>query len=514
MNQVSEDTTSIHQGNQFKKIIKHGSWYLGASLLTKATGLLLLPVYTRYLSPADYGLQSSLQSIQQLLPIFISLYVDSAFGRYYFLEKEVSPQKVKELYSTHFWFICLWGGSVVATGLVIAPYTFQPLLELTFLPYMPLTMIPALFIQLGALGRIFLRSNLKSKEYFLLESIVFLCSTSVILILLIPYEMGIQAKLYGMACGTFLSLGYFIFISRKYSLLGFHFKWSLLKRSLLYSLPLIPNIAAGWIAGFSDRLILSYYGKISEIGLYAVSAQLALVLYMINDAMMQVQGPISMSALTEDREVGKQQISKFLSVYVWTILLFYLVLTFFSKEILYVFTDERFHSAYRLVAILAFLYVMSGVYRIFTTIISFHEKTWIISSGAIFSAIVNMALNFSLIPYFGQWAAAWATFLSTMAYTIWIVSWAQKIYPVPINFRFVFSALFIVAVLTIIQQVVDYYNLIGILGAFILKSFLICFFILGVFVFPSHAMIRSNLSKLIRRFLVFSSQIFIKQSKL
>ena len=449
----------IHQGNQFKKIFSHGSWYLAASIFTKATSLILLPIYTRYLSPADYGIQSSLHSIQQLFPLFVSLYVDAAFARYYFLEKTISPRRVKELYSTHFWFIYIWGGGVVVTGLLVAPYTFQSLLDLPFYPYMMLTVIPPLISQLALLGNIFLRSNLKAKEISILNFLVFLCSTAIILILLVPYEMGIQARLYGMAFAAILNLGYFLWVSVRSSLLGFCFDWTVLKRSLVYSIPLIPNIAAGWITGLSDRLILAYYGRISEVGLYAVSAQLALIVYMINDAMTQVQGPISMSALTSNREAGKKQISEFLSFYIWIILLFYLGVTFFSKEVLYLLVDEKFHSAYRLVAILAYLYVMSGVYRIFTNVISFHEKTWVISTGAILSAMVNLALNFILIPHFGQLAAAWASFFSVFFYSLWIVCWAQKYDPIPINYRLIIWSFCLASILLLIQQSVELFHL-------------------------------------------------------
>ena len=263
-----ENTDAIHHGSQFKKIFKHGSWYFVASILTKATGLLLLPAYTRYLSLEDYGIQNSLNTVTLLIPIFISLYLDSSFGRYYFLEKTVSAQRVKVLYSTHFWFICMWGSGVVLVALLISPYTLEPLLNIPFLPYIPLTIAPALFGQLGILGSVLFRANLKAKEISILNYVVFLSSTATILILLIPFNMGIQAKFYGAAVGVLINFIYFFDISVKHSLLGFHFDWQMLKRSLSYSIPLIPNIAGGWISGLSDRLILAYYGAIAQVGLY------------------------------------------------------------------------------------------------------------------------------------------------------------------------------------------------------------------------------------------------------
>jgi len=475
----------IHHGNQFKKIFIHGSWYFIGSFLTKATGFFLLPVYTKYLSPADYGVLNSLNSIANLLPIFISLYLDSAFGRYYFLEKKSSEQRVRLLYSTLFWFICVWGAVVVIVAMLISPFTFQPLLSVPFLPYIPLIMIPSLFGQLSLLGSVFLRNNLKAKEINILNFVVFLCSTSITILLLIVFKMGIRANLYGAAIGSLVSFSFFLFISIKYSLLNFSFNLEIIRTSLVFSIPLIPNIAAGWIGGLSDRLILAYYGKIEQVGLYSISAQIALILYMINDALTQVQGPIALSALTDNREEGKKQISEFLSVFIWMILFFYLLLTFFSKEILYFMTDVRYHSAYQLVPVLAFIYVLSGIYRVFTSILSFHGKMWVISSAAILSALVSMMLNFLLIPYWGQWAAAWAFLLSIFCYTAWIYYWSQKVDPIPVNYRLIVTNLSVAVVLFAAEKGVEMNQYFRFWTEFYFKILLCGIYILVMFFLPS-----------------------------
>jgi O-antigen/teichoic acid export membrane protein len=489
----------IHQGNQFVKILKQGSWYFVSSLLTKATGFLLLPVYTRYLSPADYGILSNLTSIANIFPLLISLYLDSAFGRYYFLEKEVSAERVRILYSTLFWFISLWGAVVVAVGLLLSPFTFQPLLQLPFLPYMPLTLLPMLFGQLGQLGSIFLRSNLKAKEVSLINFAAFLCSTAITLVLLVPLRMGIQANLYGMAAAALVNFLYFAAVSVRCGILGFLFDRKVLRTCLIFSVPLIPNVAAGWITGLSDRLILAYYGKIEQAGLYSISVQIAYILYIINDAATQVQGPIGMSALTEDREAGKRQIAEFLSFFVWTILLFFLLLTFFSKEIIYIMTERSFHSAYRLVVILAFIYVMSGVYRVFTTMLSFHGKMWVISTAAIISALVSMGLNFCFIPLFGQWAAAWASFFSVMGYTTWLIVWSQRYDPIPVNYRLIAVSIGTALSLLAIQQWVDGSGLFGFWSALAIKTMLAGVYVSLLFVLESLDEVRMIVLALIRR---------------
>jgi O-antigen/teichoic acid export membrane protein len=216
---------------------------------------------------------------------------------------------------------------------------------------------------------------------------------------------------------------------------------NVLKRSLVFSLPLLPGLATSWITSLSDRLILAYYGRIAEVGLYSISFLIAQMVYFINDAVMRVQGPIGYSALTENIIEGKKQLSEFLSVFIWGLILIYLMITLFSKELLFLFANSRYHSAYKIVAILAFIYVLGGVYRPFSIIISYHSKTWLIAAASILSAIVNAALNFAFIPYFGQLAAAWSTLFSVLTYTIWVIIWAQKIYKIKVYWKLILCVL-------------------------------------------------------------------------
>jgi O-antigen/teichoic acid export membrane protein len=158
-------------------------------------------------------------------------------------------------------------------------------------------------------------------------------------------------------------------------------------------------------------------------------------MYFLTDAVTQVQDPIAMSALTEDVEAGKRQISEFLSVFLWTVLAVFLLLTLFSEEVLAVLTAPAYHEAYTLVGFFALAYVWGAIYRVFTTVLMYRRLLWVISSGAIVSVVLNLALMFALIPGLGRPAAAVAFLISTATYAAWIVWWSQRAEPVPLNWR-------------------------------------------------------------------------------
>jgi O-antigen/teichoic acid export membrane protein len=427
--------TEIHHGNQFLKIIRHGAWYFVASVLTKAAGLVLVPIYTRYLPPTEYGILGSLDAVMRLLPMFLSLYLDASFIRFYYDDRRVSQERVRRLYSTQFWFVLVWGLGVTAFGLAIAPFTIQALVDVPFLPFMPLVFAAPLLTQLGIMGSQIMRAELRAREVSVINVLSFFATAAVALTLLIPLGYGVESLLWGLTAGPFVAFVIFTAIAVRNRVLGWTFDWPTLRRSLRFSIPLIPNVAGGWINGFSNRLVLAHYGTLADVGLFTISAQLGYVMYFITDAVTQVQDPIGMSALTADAEAGKRQIAEFVSVFLWTVFGVFLMLTLFSEEILVLLTAPAYHEAYTLVGFFALAYVAGAIYRVFTVVLMYRRLLWVIGSGAVVSAVLNVALMFALIPGLGRPAAAVAFLISTAVYAGWIVWWAQRAEPLPLNWR-------------------------------------------------------------------------------
>ena len=212
--------TEIHHGNQFLKILRHGSWYFAASVLTKLAGLVLVPIYTRYLSPSEYGVLGSLDAVGRLLPLFISLYLDASFIRFYYVDRRISPERVRTLYSTQFWFVAVWGSGICLLGLLLAPVTIQPLVDTPFLPYMPLVFVAPLFTQLGIMGSQVMRADLRAREVSVINIASFVATAAVSLTLLIGFGYGVVSLLWGLAVGPFFSFVIFTVIALRRRLLG------------------------------------------------------------------------------------------------------------------------------------------------------------------------------------------------------------------------------------------------------------------------------------------------------
>jgi O-antigen/teichoic acid export membrane protein len=483
--------TEIHHGNQFIKILRHGSWFFAASLLTKLAGLVLVPIYTDYLSPSQYGVLGTLDAVSRLLPLFISLYLDASFIRFYYTERRTSAEAVRRLYSTQFWFVAVWGSGVCVVGLALAPTLIQPLVDTPFIPYMPLVFAAPLFTQLGIMGSQVMRADLRAREVSIINMGSFVVTAAVSLTLLIGFGYGVSSLLWGLTVGPFFSFLVFTVIAVRRRLLVWTFDWSTLRRSLLFSIPLMPNLAGGWINGFSNRIILAGYGTLADVGLFTISAQLAYVMYFLTDAVTQVQDPIGMSALTEDSEAGKRQIAEFFSVFAWAVLAAFLAVTLFSKEVVTLITAPAYHSAYELVGVFAFAYVGGAVYRVFTVVLTYHRRLWVIGAGAVVSASMNIVVMFLLVPTYGQTAAAWSFLGSTLVYTLWIAWWSQRTDRVPLNWRVLRPAMLGAALVIAAYLVLDSFSP-GELVEVPVKAALLASYVGMIFVVPAMAGLRAG----------------------
>ena len=493
---ASQADEQIHHGNQFVKILRHGAWYLLASVLTKAASLVLIPIYTRYLPPSEYGIIGSLDAVSRVLPLFISFYLDAAFIRYYYAERAVGPERVRTLYSTQFWFVLVWGSVVVAIGMLLAPVTIQPLVGVPFAPYVPLVLVAPLFLQLGVMGSQIMRANLRARTVSAISVASFVATAAVSLVLLIPLDQGVVSLLWGLAIGPLVSFVAFTLIALRQGVLGWTFEWATLRRGLRFSIPLTPNIAGGWVTSFSNRLILAAYGTLAEVGLFTIAVQLSYAIYFVTDAITQVQGPIGMSALTEDTEAGKRQMSEFLSVFLWTLLLAYLALTLFAREILELVTPESYHSAYVLVGVLALGYVAGGIYRVFTTVLSYHHRLWVISTGAILSAGLSIVAMLLLVPEHGKDAAAWTFLGGTALYTGWLAWWSQRTDPLPLDWRLLLHTVTLAALVIAGYLAVEELNLAAV-PAIGVKLALLAAYAGAIVVVPALAPLRTGVGGLL-----------------
>lgn len=425
---------SIHKKSWRKSIFNYGKWYFLSSILTKGLSIILLPIYTRYLNPTDYGILQSLNSVALFLPVILSLSLDSAFGRF-FHDYKHSHKQLQLLFSTIFWFVFLYGTFILLGILATSRYWVPQLLTIPVFPYVYLAFIPALFMQLAQLGKVFLEQSLQAQKTTMLDVISAIINAGLSVWLLISFNSGVIGRLVGGGISAVFLVVFYIFYFHKIGYLRFVFSKTLCLKLLKYAAPLVPAMAGSWIAGLSDRLVIAKYCTMADVGLYSLAFQLAMILYLVGDAITRVLSPISISGLVSDKEETKRKMANY-ALHLWGgMLLANLGLSLFAKEFVFLISDKAFYSSYSLIAIISFIYVLGMQYRFSMDIISFHKKTWILTVASLLMGVLNLILNLIFVPIYGYFAAAWATIAAMLIYTIWVVLWGQKLDIIPYDWK-------------------------------------------------------------------------------
>lgn len=238
--------------------------------------------------------------------------------------------------------------------------------------------------------------------------------------------------------GNAVAAAYGVFAVRPW--LSGRFSSPELRTMLAYGLPLIPSALSGWALALVDRIILSRLGSLSQVGQYAVANRLALLLMIGMTAFLFALSPFLLSTYSEDPEQEKAARGRTLTYLTFILAFVGLALTLFAKEIIEV-VAPKFDDAYLTVGPLALGTALYGISTLLTTGLAIVRKTVQLAALAVGAALLNVALNFALIPPFGIVGAGLATAGGYGALALSYYWLTQRLYPTPYEPRKVVAML-------------------------------------------------------------------------
>ena len=154
------------------------------------------------------------------------------------------------------------------------------------------------------------------------------------------------------------------------------------------------------------------FGKRDSIHIIDLTQTLELT----NTALEKVYSPKVYRNYFEDKEEFGKTIGKYLSPYLYLVILASFTIGMFSEELLYLLTPSDFHSAYPVIIPLVML---NCIYFYGTQPqLILVKKTFLISKLSFLSLILNLSLNIPMIMFYGIYGASWATFSAGLCVVI------------------------------------------------------------------------------------------------
>jgi O-antigen/teichoic acid export membrane protein len=424
---------------ELSRLARHSAIYGAADVLPYLVNFLLLPVFTAYLSPSDYGAFGILSLFSVLTKIVFRMGLDSGFFRIYY---ELTTERERKILATT---LCSSAFAVSATlfaaiallapplGRILlgdeveaSPVTYWILLVagdtlLNTFAFVPMNLFriqgrPAAFTVMTLL-RSFLNIGLKlglvvagwGVEGVLVADVV---ASLLFVLALLPTLAGSLAR---------------------------GFSWPLLSRSAAFGLPKVPHGLAHQVLNLSDRKLIELFATLAESGLYHIGYMMGTGVKFFLSAFELAWSPFVYAQLSK-RDAPR--VLARIATYAFAALSgFALLNAAFGRELLFLMAEEKFHEAHSVIPVVVLAYAIQGVFALTSIGIGISKKTAYFPGITVAAAALNVGLNLFWIPRFGILGAAWST-VAGYALMAGLGYWlGNRHYPIPFEGRRLFTIL-------------------------------------------------------------------------
>lgn len=381
---------------------------------TKIISFFLVPLYTNILTTREYGTVDLIYTIGMVLVPLLTLNIGESIMRFA-LDKDADCDKIMSTGIT----ILIFGAII---GLLILPIAnlFESVSNYSIYIY--------LYTLTLAFSQIFL-CYLRGKEFLLKYSIGNIIQSLTIAIFNIIFLIGMKKGIEGYLMAYILAnvcTGLYGFWAGKVNLVikKYSIDIELSKNMIKYSVVLIPNSFMWWIMNSSDRMMVSAMISVTSNGVYAVAYKIPTLLSTITTIFNQAW---SYSAIREDESEDKEEYNNRVYDNLVTIVIVVATgLLMIMKPFLSVYVGKEYYAAWHYVPYLIVGFVFMTLGSFIATSYTVHKDSMgFLISGTV-GAIINLILNFILIPMMGVSGAAFATCISYFGVFAYRIKDTQK----------------------------------------------------------------------------------------
>jgi O-antigen/teichoic acid export membrane protein len=392
-----------HEG--FKKYFKNTGWMFIGQFFSLLISFFVGAAVARYLGPANYGVYNYALSFVGLFSFIAPLGVDAILYR----ELISQPQKRDELMGTAF-RLKLIGGVIAFLAASVSAY----FLEADFLVKLIVLVFSISFIfQAFNVSYTFFNSRVQSLKNVKVQTLAVLFSAVLKIIVIVSFKGVIWLALAALIESIIISVGAVYFYRQKgYRLRAWTFNPALAKKIISVSWLLLLSSAAALVYQKVDQVMVGRFLGNEAVGFYAVAAKLSEIWYFIPGIICGSLFPAIVNAKKTDPTLYQNRLKKLYRLMFFLALLIAFPLAVFSWPI----TVMIFGADYAASALVLSIYAWSSLGFFLTTAINqaltSENRLRIIFLINLLMMLVNVFLNYLLIPRLGLSGAAWATTIS------------------------------------------------------------------------------------------------------
>ena len=390
----------------FYDTIRHGSLYMFSYVAIQAMMVFTLPVFTKLLSPSDFGVYEVFNNTVRILGIVFSLNLFNGLYRFYFDEQIDNSPLVKFVLSTSLVFFVIFSGCI---------FLFKD----TLMSFLNIPESLFIWLLIGVFSNIVLNlfntynnAQLKSTRsgiwQFFIQFFRVMAAIGFVVYFFKDYRGRILGENIILLIISFILL---FFYFRKYLLfkgdsLAMPFKKAVLK----YSISFIPIGLSGFALGYLDTIMINSYKGSNDAGLYSYAYKIAIIYTGITTAFVTANRPRLFSLMNDNKE--NEVIAQMRSMFKLIVALSCFFIFFSADGGRLLALNKSFHAGLYLMPILILSYVFNDLNELYCFYFHYEKKVKYFYFSFAVAAIINLILNILLIPKYGYVAAAYTTLIS------------------------------------------------------------------------------------------------------
>jgi O-antigen/teichoic acid export membrane protein len=408
------------------KTAKYAGIYALGVFLNRAVSFIMLPIYTRFLTPRDYGTIELLTMTVDVFGMIASLGLSAAVFRFYYqYEKQHEKNQVISTISlliTLFYFLASTLGFGISD--ILAGKVLDGSGESIF--YFKLIFITFFLQGITEISYIFIMTQQRPIFYVFVSTGKLFLQLSLNIYFVVILNMHVLGVLYsGLISSIIIGL---VLTSYTYKTVGFSFSKSLAKSMIFFGAPFIISNIGDFILTFSDRYFLKAYADLTVVGIYSLGYKLGFVLWIFPvSPILNIWAPqrFEVAKKPDVQETNK----KVFFFYNLVIISVALGISLFSHDLFRTMSSPSFWGAYQIVPLIMVAYIVQAWTAFGNFGVIYSGKTRYIAIGTAVASVSIILLSFILIPAFHAFGAAIATILSFIIRFFIIFYFSQREFP-------------------------------------------------------------------------------------
>lgn len=448
--------------NRNKELVKNTIIIAIGRIFTQFISFLLLPVYTHYLSTAEYGTFDVIITCTGLIAPILSLQLERAIFRF-LVDARNDKQLQEKVLSTTF---------VTIIPPIILTLAVMPILGLAFnlayWQYIALIIVSAIISNIALQIPRGLGNNI---HYSVGSMVVGITNGLISIVSVVFLHSGIIGILIANIVAHCAGVIYIFIATKMYKQIKFSRRdKKTLKELLRFSIPMIPNDICYWVISISDRILIFMFLGDAANGIYAASVKFPTLLVTVYN-MFNLSWMETVSAHINDVD-AKQYLSKTYNTIVKLFAFICMLAIAVTPFIFNIVVGENFAESYQYIAVLIFGAFFNIIVGMLGSIYIGYKKTKEMAKTTMMAAIINIITNLAFIKFIGIWAAVFSTLAAYGIVTFLRLISIQKTVKIKTDrkmFAFIL-VLFVINILLYAQnnRVLDIVNLVAVLGLFVL----------------------------------------------